>query len=666
MTDAPPAWRREGRAFVELFAMSGVAIALPLLDTFGRAMHQFVFRGAEASDIVLFGLAVTFVPPLVLWFVEAVVGLVSSVLRRALHQLLLGVLAGALAVQLLRPVASEAVLFVAATVLALAAVLAYRRFVAARMWLGFLAIAPVVFLVLFLVASPTARLLSDDIDVARVAGVGAPAPVVVLVFDELPLVSVMDSEGQIDAELFPNFAELAAGSHWFRNTTTPSPATWYAMPTMLTGVLPADGHAPLARDHPNNLFTLLADSHRLNVVETYARLCPSTICEPVGGPALLYDDALEVILERLSWTGPEGEPVAGFVEKAADAVGDDMFEDLRGTGHSLRVERLTDGIVDRSLAVHFLHLLLPHQPLRYLPSGAEYDGPDPDLGRDGDDFDERTWPPVLSRHRHVLQVAYADALLGTILDQLRAVGVYDDAVIAVLSDHGIAFQPGRPTRLLDAQRLDDDIAPEIMWVPFFLKLPGQVDPVVSDANVLTTDLLPTLADVLELDLRHDVDGISALGPPRSDGAKPFRHIEFNPFGIGATDLITIDGDAFQGALRSLGIDRFLPHRGSPDRLWQVGPSAELVGQPAEGLPLIEADVHGAPFDVEPGAIVVPALVRADVAGVAPGDALAVAVDGIVAATAVAFEDEGGTALAVMVDDARFRAGRNEITVHRVP
>lgn len=666
MTAARPSWRREGRSFVELFAMSGVAIALPLLDIFGRSLHQFVFRGAEGSDIVLFGLAVTVVPPLLLWLVEAIVGLVSPSLRRVLHLVLLGALTWALAVQLLRPVAADAVLFAASVVVAVAAVVAYRRFAAARMWLGFLAIAPVVFLVLFLVASPTAQLLSDDVGVARVAGVGSPAPVVVVVFDELPLVSIMDSEGEVDAELFPNFAELAAGSHWFRNTTTPSPATWYAVPTMLTGVLPADGNAPLARDHPNNLFTLLADSHRLNVVETYARLCPTTICEPVGGPHLLYDDARRVILERLSWSGPEGDPVAGFVEKAAGAVGDDMPEDLRGTGHSLRVERLIDGIVDDSLAVHFLHLLLPHQPLRFLPSGAEYDGPDPDLGRRDDDFDERTWPPVLSRHRHVLQVAYADALLGTILEHLRAVGVYDEAVIAVLSDHGMAFQPGRPTRLLDAQRLGDDIAPEIMWVPFFLKLPGQVDPVVSDANVLTTDLLPTIAEILEVDLRHDVDGISALGPPRPDAAKPFRHIEFNPFGIGATDLITVDGEAFQGALRSLGIDRFLPHRGSPDRLWQVGPRAELVGQPAAGLPLVEATVHGAPFEVDPSEVVVPALVRADVPDAAVGEALAVAIDGIVAATAEAFEDDGGTVLAVMVDDARFRAGRNEVTVHRIP
>ena len=664
--EVPRRWRREARSFVELFALSGLAVAQPLLDIFGRAPHQFVFRGATGTDVVVFGLAVVLGPPLLLWALEAVVGLVSQALRQVLHLLLLGALVWVLAVQLLRPVAGTWVLFATAALVAVAAAAAHRRFEAARLWLGFVAVAPVAFLALFLVASPTARLLTGDVDAARGARVGAPAPVVVVVFDELPLVSIMDSDGQVDAELFPNFADLAASSHWFRNATAPTNVTWHAVPSLLTGVQPTDGTAPFASDHPSNLFTLLADSHRLNVVETITRLCPSTVCEPTGGRGLLLDDARDVLFDRVSLAGPQGDPVAGFVERAARRAGDDLPDETLRTAHSDRVERLIDGIVDDSLTVHYLHLLLPHQPLRYLPSGAEYDGPDPDIGRDGDDFDDRAWPPVLSRHRHVLQVAYADALLGQILERLRSVGVYDQALVAVLSDHGIAFQPGRATRLLDNQRLDDVVARELLWVPFFLKLPGQAEPVVSDANVLVTDLLPTIADVLRFDLRHDVDGRSALGEPRPDGAKPFHHSDTHAFGVSLTDEVVVDGDALFPTLPLLGIDRFLPHRGSPHRLWQVGPRAELVGGPSEGLPEVEATVHGAPFEVEPGAVVVPALVRADVPGVRPGEGLAVAFDGVVVATAEAYDDDGSTALAVMVSDERLRAGRTEVTVHRIP
>ena len=44
-------------------------------------------------------------------------------------------------------------------------------------------------------------------------------------FDELPLASVVDEDGTIDAELFPNLAGLAAESTWFRNATTVSSST---------------------------------------------------------------------------------------------------------------------------------------------------------------------------------------------------------------------------------------------------------------------------------------------------------------------------------------------------------------------------------------------------------------------------------------------------------
>jgi hypothetical protein len=62
---------------------------------------------------------------------------------------------------------------------------------------------------------------------------------------------------------------------------------------------------------------------------------------------------------------------------------------------------------------------------------------------------------------------------------------------------------------------------------------------------------------------------------------------------------------------------------------------------------------------------VPALVRADLTDASPGDAFAVAVNGTVAATGVAYVENGRTALAVMVSDDVFRPGRNDVTVHAI-
>lgn len=44
--------RREGRAFVELLAAWGFAIARPLLDVFGRTPEHFAFRAAQPATII--------------------------------------------------------------------------------------------------------------------------------------------------------------------------------------------------------------------------------------------------------------------------------------------------------------------------------------------------------------------------------------------------------------------------------------------------------------------------------------------------------------------------------------------------------------------------------------------------------------------------------------
>ena len=73
------------------------------------------------------------------------------------------------------------------------------------------------------------------------------------------------------------------------------------------------------------------------------------------------------------------------------------------------------------------------------------------------------------------------------------------------------------------------------WVPLFVKEPGQTEGVVSDANVLTVDVVPTIADVLDIDIPYPVDGRSALGSPRADQAKPIHLSEVTPEGVTVLD-----------------------------------------------------------------------------------------------------------------------------------
>ena len=58
--------------------------------------------------------------------------------------------------------------------------------------------------------------------------------VVMVVFDQLPTTSLLDENRQIDRDLYPNFARLAATSTWHRNAATVYQTTHLAIPSLLT------------------------------------------------------------------------------------------------------------------------------------------------------------------------------------------------------------------------------------------------------------------------------------------------------------------------------------------------------------------------------------------------------------------------------------------------
>ena len=106
-----------------------------------------------------------------------------------------------------------------------------------------------------------------DVDPADLGafGSGDPPPVVMLVFDEWPLASIVRSDGTIDADLYPNVAALAGDSTWYRDTTTVANLTNFAVPALLTGNFPEEGDTADTATHPENLFTLLGGNYDIDV-----------------------------------------------------------------------------------------------------------------------------------------------------------------------------------------------------------------------------------------------------------------------------------------------------------------------------------------------------------------------------------------------------------------
>jgi hypothetical protein len=108
-------------------------------------------------------------------------------------------------------------------------------------------------------------------------------------------------------------------------------------------------------------------------------------------------------------------------------------------------------------ALYFVHILMPHQPWKYLPSGLKYPDRVPGEGRGkGGRWASEPWPVRSNHQRHLLQVAYTDRLIGTVVKRLHDTGLHDPSLLEVTADHGMAFVPGQSSRANDTDATAPD------------------------------------------------------------------------------------------------------------------------------------------------------------------------------------------------------------------
>jgi len=675
----------EVESFLELFVLTGFVVAQPLFDVAGRSPDFFLFRRADRADILLLVVLAVLGPALVMWAGEALVGVVSLRLRRMAHLAIVAGLLLLLSLEVLKkltPVRGVPLLLLALTC-GLAASLIYARSTTARLWLRYATPAPLVFVLLFVTVSPVGRLVLPGGDAGRTRAIvpaGARAPVVMVFFDELPMMSLLDSEGRIDRRLYPNLARFAGDATWYRNATGIGPFTPYAVPAMLTGRYPTrSGVAPSYTEYPDNLFTMLAGSYNVRAFETVTQLCPPRVCTATVGDGggtgwrALARDLAGVWAKIVSPRRVDENPTAQFTEgtlrerqRAAGAKPKKpgptfRFDQLKANQPARFADFLEQLDATDQPALYFLHLLLPHQPWKYLPSGVQYTYPPINFGYDRKVGWTTQAPPVqLAQQRHLLQLAYTDRLVGEVVQRLKAQAMYDKALVIMTADHGISFTPGQAQRTLQ-----DRNAHELMWVPLFIKTPQQRSGAVSDRNWEQVDLLPTIADTLEVKVPWRVDGVSAMAPERSRRVKWF----FNKPGR----RLEVDGPENQAlALRGV-TDRVARPQDGEDGLFEVGRFADLVGRRPEAVGLAGASGLVARLNdpenlraVDPG--VVPALISGALTGLPPGVSvpLAVAVNGRIGAVGLTFaQGDVPQTFATVVPDSLFEPGANAVRLYLV-
>jgi hypothetical protein len=662
-----------------LAALWALAFAQPLFDLLGRNPDFFVARGNGGAQIVVFALVFALAPPLVMLALEAAVARLWPGARWPLHLALVALLSAALALVVAKQVASgpAGVLIAVALAAGAGVAAAYARTRFAVAVLDVLIPAPLVVLAVFLLFSDVSELVLPQQE-AEAASVQIPghAPVVMVVFDELPEGTLMTPRGKIDASRFPAFAELARDSTWYSGAVTIAAFTPRAVPAILTGTLPAHEDLPIAADQPRSIFTLLGRRYRMHVMENATQICPAGLCGgregtglgslfsdlPLVSEHLLLPDALRHQLPAIDATfgdfADEGfaSPPRRFAVDNPDQLAA-SFRNQSGE-ESARIAEFVAGIGGGDRVLHLIHVLKPHYPWTHFPDGRRYSN----LSSEFKDVlgDDTSWKGPraltdLALQRHLLESGYTDLLLGEVIDRLRQTGLWDRAVVVVAADHGNAVIPHQPRRNPTRANLGE-IAP----VPLFVKAPGQQRPRVVDRTVCTSDIVPKVAAMLRIDYpwpRHPCppNEVRVANSPEGETTLGFAAVErLRDAYVRRIARLFGTGTGWAPVLR------FMPH-------------PELVGRTVRSLPVSAAGGSTASIDeaarlrdVDPRApVVLPSLLRGAISGGNPGEALAAAVNGRIAAVGRSFESAGSVRFSILIRPGYFRRGANRVEVYRV-
>ncbi len=494
--------------FLDIFSLTAIGIAHPLQEQLAGNPEFFIVKHSEAIDIIALTLILGLLLPLMFIGLISWAGLIQRKAKRpAFFCVLFLLLMVMTSTALNRVFPMPAVLqLVISSFLAALILFGYLRFRSIRSSFPYIGIA-ILLVPAFFLSNPSIRkfLVPPNIVRESLPRISSDIPIVMVLWDEFPLVSLLDKENQIDANLYPNLSSLSKNSYWFTNASTISPWTGPAVTTILTGNYPKSDTLPTFYDHPKNLFTMLEGAYTFKVIERQTRLCPTDLCnEQWVKPGFLLrmrrtvEDASAVFLHIVLPQAFE-ESLPDISKDWADFW---MKEEDRHTEFQIFLDS-----IDRTETptLFFIHSGLPHAPWTYLPSSEvqKYVLQTMPVA-------ERKNENLLDFQAHLLQVSFVDELIGRLIEKLHRAGLYDRSLILITADHGIGISRKKIDRTITDENLRD-----IMLVPLFIKLPHQKSGKRMDRNIETVDIVPTIAQILNGETPWS-DGASALDLTRPE------------------------------------------------------------------------------------------------------------------------------------------------------
>lgn len=423
-------------------------------------------------------------------------------------------------------------------------------------------------------------------------------PVVMIIYDEFPLVDLLDIHGAIDGSRFPNFAALRDESVWYANATTVYDQTLKAVPAMLTGRYPEEEVIlPLPQNYPESLFNILRSYYEIHAFEPVTKLTDAIEgVEPAAeGSGFVFTSDLAIFYARAllprsaadAWLPMENGIWGGFLERMPDRQEEDSKKAMSAW---LKEQSQLSGVRDRYGSAqafiqemgtyprntfHFFHVTIPHHPYEYQPSGERYWF---DTRKDADPAQTIR----LKREAHILQAGLADTILGEFRAELERLERWDDALVIVVADHGEGYMPGVNNRILTPENLG-----YVGFVPLVIKYPGQRVGARDDTNVQTIDIAPTILDVIDIQNAPRMDGRSLLD---EDAAIP----ELKYFGSISDDIYKVDETIYTAKRATARRDaaRFFSLADPSSDLFNYGAGMDYLGQSQEAL-----TPHALPYQI---------------------------------------------------------------------
>ena len=673
---------------LDLLVLASLALAQPMLSALDHNPGFLIAHQVHFIDVLLLLAAAIILPTVALLAIEWLASALFTSGGRVVHTVSVAMLSGIFFLIVLKGIYPhhDSALLLAAAMLGGLFAYAYSRWITKKLSLAILSPVLIVFPVSFFLHPPVRRLLFPPKIASRAAH--STTPIVMVVFDEFPLGGLLGPDKNIDSRYFPNFAALSHQATWYRNTTAVSDSTLYAVPAILDGIRPDISlhKLPHAADHPHSLFTLLGGAYRMNVHENLTHLCPESLCSSVPQfsfvpriKALFRDTAVVVTYIILPQRFTKGLPditqawanftapqqpakVANFDEDAPNW--DDRAAQVRDFVASLHA--------DGQPSLNFLHVLLPHGQWEYLPSGQKYrpvakTGIRGMTGTNTKGIDPGDWtmdPDAAHENylRFLLQTQFVDKLVGELIARLRRVGLYDKCLLVITADHGTSFRPGTARRTAQSANEND-----LLWVPLFVKQPGQQEGRTDTRNVETIDILPTVTELLGVSPGYSLSGQSLVSPAwRDRGTKVIDS---------ATGAILRTGCNEAGLEESLRYKlTTFPGWNSSDGFYRSNYYPELLGRrvpaAAPGPWSFQLDWPTIYSGVNMNGTMVPTEIsgtiqKNTVAAEPLPKVLAAGVDGFVQAVAPSYGEDGRDRFTLLVPPGSLHMGANQIELFAV-